>query len=297
MTGIADIFAREILDSRGNPTVEVDVTLETGAQGRAAVPSGASTGTHEAAELRDGDPARYGGKGVRKACEAVNGEIFDTLSGMDGEDQLLIDSTMCELDGTANKSRLGANAILGVSLAVAKAAADEAGLPLYAYIGGVNAHLLPVPMMNILNGGVHADNPIDMNDLARAVPMMAEADFITGYRLNRDEPLKRKIYSRCYNWLIRLLFGLKVRDVNFSFKLVKQEVLQKAKLRSKGSFIDAELLIEARKYGFRIKEIGIKYYPRTEGESTLATPSVIIKIFEELWIYYRRYYRDKSGNA
>jgi len=142
-----------------------------------------------------------------------------------------------------------------------------------------------------------ADNPIDMNDLKRAVPLMDDADFITGYRLNRDEPLKRKVYSRCYNWLIRLLFGLKVRDVNFSFKLVKQEVLKKARLRSLGSFIDAELLIEARKYRFRIKEIGIRYYPRTEGESTLATPGVILKILEELWTYYRRYYRDHSGNA
>jgi glycosyltransferase involved in cell wall biosynthesis len=141
-----------------------------------------------------------------------------------------------------------------------------------------------------------ADNPIDMRDLGKAVPLMDDADFVTGYRLNRDEPLKRKVYSRCYNWLIRLLFGLKVRDVNFSFKLVKKEVLKKAKLHSMGSFIDAELLIEARKYGFRIKEIGIKYYPRTRGESTLATPSVIFKIMDELWIYYRRYYRDHSGN-
>jgi len=142
-----------------------------------------------------------------------------------------------------------------------------------------------------------ADNPIDMNDLKMAVPMMADADFITGYRLNRDEPLKRKVYSRCYNWLIRLLFGLKVRDVNFSFKLVKQEVLKKARLRSMGSFIDAELLIEARKYGFRIKEIGIRYYPRVKGESTLATPGVIFKILDELWTYYRRYYRDHSGDV
>ena len=141
-----------------------------------------------------------------------------------------------------------------------------------------------------------ADNPIDMHDLARAVPLMDQADFITGFRLNQEEPIKRKVYSRCYNWLIRLLFGLKVRDVNFSFKLVKQEVLKKAKLRSLGSFIDAKLLIEARKYGFRIKEIGIRYYPRTKGESTLATPSVIFKIMDELWIYYRRYYRDNSGN-
>ncbi|HEX7344914.1 MAG TPA: glycosyltransferase family 2 protein [bacterium] len=142
-----------------------------------------------------------------------------------------------------------------------------------------------------------ADNPIDMKDLKMAVPIMAQADFITGYRLNRDEPLKRKVYSRCYNWLIRLLFGLKVRDVNFSFKLVRQEVLKKARLRSMGSFIDAELLIEARKYGFRIKEVGIRYYPRVKGESTLATPGVIFKILDELWTYYRRYYRDHSGDA
>ncbi|MFH1861702.1 MAG: glycosyltransferase family 2 protein [bacterium] len=141
-----------------------------------------------------------------------------------------------------------------------------------------------------------ADNPIDMNELKRAVPLMNDADFVTGYRLNRDEPIKRKIYSRCYNWLIRLLFGLKVRDVNFSFKLVKRAVLKKVKLRSMGSFIDAELLIEARKYGFKIKEIGIRYYPRTRGESTLATPSVIFKIFDELWVYYRDNYRKREGD-
>ncbi len=164
MTAITDIYAREILDSRGNPTVEVDVTLETGAFGRAAVPSGASTGAHEAVELRDADKGRYGGKGVQTACESVDGEIFEALSGLDAEDQLLIDKTMIELDGTENKGRLGANAILGVSLAVAKAAADEAALPLYNYIGGANAHLLPVPMMNIINGGEHADNPIDIQE-------------------------------------------------------------------------------------------------------------------------------------
>ena len=164
MTAITDIFAREILDSRGNPTVEVDVTLETGASGRAAVPSGASTGAHEAVELRDADKGRYGGKGVQTACACVDGEIFEALSGMDAEDQLLIDKIMIELDGTENKARLGANAILGVSLAVAKAAADEAALPLYSYIGGANAHLLPVPMMNIINGGAHADNPIDIQE-------------------------------------------------------------------------------------------------------------------------------------
>jgi len=164
MTAITDIFAREIIDSRGNPTVEVDVVLETGAMGRAAVPSGASTGAHEAVELRDGDKARFGGKGVLKACESVNGEIFDALSGMDAEDQFLIDNTMIGLDGTDNKARLGANAILGVSLAAARAAADDAEQPLYRFIGGTHAHLLPVPMMNIINGGAHADNPIDIQE-------------------------------------------------------------------------------------------------------------------------------------
>src|SRR6201996_1107963 len=164
MTEIIDITAREILDSRGNPTVEVDVTLEDGSFGRAAVPSGASTGAHEAVEKRDGDKHRYGGKGVLKAVDAVNGEIFDALSGVDAEDQRRIDRLLIELDGTENKSRLGATAILGVSLAVAKAAAESAALPLYKYVGGVNARILPVPMMNIINGGVHADNPIDIQE-------------------------------------------------------------------------------------------------------------------------------------
>src|SRR5271165_1181527 len=163
MTAITDIDAREILDSRGNPTVEVDVTLETGTLGRAAVPSGASTGAHEAVEKRDGGP-RFGGKGVRLAVEAVNGEIFDALSGFAAEDQLAIDRVLVDLDGTPNKGRLGANAILGVSLACAKAAAVEAGAPLYRYVGGIFARTLPVPMMNILNGGVHADNPIDIQE-------------------------------------------------------------------------------------------------------------------------------------
>jgi enolase len=161
MTAIIDIHGREILDSRGNPTVEVDVLLEDGSFGRAAVPSGASTGAHEAVELRDGDKGRYLGKGVSKAVAAVNGEIADTLLGLDAEDQRDIDLAMLAADGTANKSRLGANAILGVSLAVAKAAANARGMPLWAYVGGVSAHVLPVPMMNIVNGGEHADNPID----------------------------------------------------------------------------------------------------------------------------------------
>jgi len=164
MTSIVDIHAREILDSRGNPTVEVDVVLESGAFGRAAVPSGASTGVHEAVELRDGDKTRYLGKGVLKAVESVNGEIYDALSGMDAEEQLLLDKTMIDLDGTPNKGRLGANAILGVSLAAARAAAEETGLPLYRYVGGAFASTLPVPMMNIINGGAHADNPIDIQE-------------------------------------------------------------------------------------------------------------------------------------
>jgi enolase len=164
MTAIVDIIGREILDSRGNPTVEVDVVLADGSRGRAAVPSGASTGTHEAVELRDGDKKRYLGKGVRNAVEAVNGEIFDALSGMDAEAQVKIDETMIGLDGTPNKGRLGANAILGVSLATAKAAAAANKLPLYRYIGGTAARLLPVPQMNIINGGVHADNPIDFQE-------------------------------------------------------------------------------------------------------------------------------------
>ena len=163
MTAIIDIVGREILDSRGNPTVEVDVVLEDGSFGRAAVPSGASTGAHEAVELRDGG-SRYLGKGVEKAVEAVNGKIFDAIAGMDAESQLLIDQTMIDLDGSANKGNLGANAILGVSLAVAKAAAQATGLPLYRYVGGANAHVLPVPMMNIINGGAHADNPIDFQE-------------------------------------------------------------------------------------------------------------------------------------
>jgi enolase len=174
MTAIIDITAREILDSRGNPTVEVDVTLESGAMGRAAVPSGASTGAHEAVELRDGDPTRYDGKGVRKAVDAVNGEIFDALSGFDAEDQVATDALLVTLDGTANKARLGANATLGVSLACAKAAASELDQPLYRYVGGVFARTLPVPMMNIVNGGAHADNPIDIQEFM-IMPVGAES--------------------------------------------------------------------------------------------------------------------------
>ena len=178
MTAIVDIHARQIIDSRGNPTVEVDVLLEDGSFGRAAVPSGASTGAHEAVELRDGDMTRFGGKGVLKAIAAVNTEIFDALAGIDAEEQGDIDTAMIALDGTPNKSRLGANAILGVSLASAKAAAESRGLPLHRYIGGIAAHILPVPMMNIINGGAHADNPIDFQEfmvMPVGAPTLAEA--------------------------------------------------------------------------------------------------------------------------
>ncbi|ACI97566.1 phosphopyruvate hydratase [Rhodospirillum centenum] len=199
MSAIIDIHAREILDSRGNPTVEVEVRLESGAFGRAAVPSGASTGAHEAVELRDGDKARYGGKGVLRAVESVNGEIFDTLSGLEATEQVAIDSIMIELDGTPNKNRLGANAILGVSLAVAKAAADELDQPLYRYVGGTNARTLPVPMMNIINGGAHADNPIDIQEFM-VMPVGAEtcADSI---RMGAEifHALKKKLKDAGHN--------------------------------------------------------------------------------------------------
>jgi len=184
MTDIADIIAREILDSRGNPTVEVDVILEDGAFGRVAVPSGASTGAHEASEKRDGDKARYLGKGVLKAVDAVNGEIYDALSGLDAEDQRRIDRLLIELDGTENKSRLGANAILGVSLAVAKAQAVSADLPLYKYVGGVSANVLPTPMMNIINGGAHADNPIDIQEFM--IMPTGAASFREGLRMGAE---------------------------------------------------------------------------------------------------------------
>jgi enolase len=183
MTAITDIIGREILDSRGNPTVEVDVVLENGTKGRAAVPSGASTGAHEAVELRDGGK-RYLGKGVRKAVDAVNGEIFDAVGGMDAEAQVKIDETLIALDGTPNKSRLGANAILGVSLATAKAAAASLRAPLYRYVGGTSARLLPVPMMNILNGGVHADNPIDFQEFM--IMPVGAASFAEGLRAGSE---------------------------------------------------------------------------------------------------------------
>ncbi|HEX2763661.1 MAG TPA: phosphopyruvate hydratase [Allosphingosinicella sp.] len=195
MTAILDIHARQILDSRGNPTVEVDVLLEDGSTGRAAVPSGASTGAHEAVEKRDGDKTKYRGKGVCEAVNAVRGEIAEALAGMDAEDQGEIDALLIDLDGTENKSRLGANAILGVSLAVAKAAADARGLPLYRYVGGVSAQLLPVPMMNILNGGAHADNPIDFQEFM-VIPVGA-ASFADAVRCGAEifHTLKKNLHD------------------------------------------------------------------------------------------------------
>ncbi|MET0310401.1 MAG: phosphopyruvate hydratase [Sphingomonas sp.] len=196
MTAIIDIHARQILDSRGNPTVEVDVMLEDGSFGRAAVPSGASTGAHEAVEKRDGDKTRWLGKGVEAAVQAVNSEIAEEVLGLDAEDQADLDHAMIELDGTPNKGRLGANAILGVSLAAAKAAADARGLPLYRYVGGVNAHVLPVPMMNIINGGEHADNPIDFQEFM-IVPVGAE-NIVEAVRCGSEifHTLKKKLHEK-----------------------------------------------------------------------------------------------------
>ena len=199
MSVIIDVVAREILDSRGNPTVEVDVLLEDGAMGRAAVPSGASTGAHEAVELRDGDPARYGGKGVQKAVDAVNGPICDAITGLRATDQPRIDRTMIALDGTPNKARLGANAILGASLAAAKAAAQSLGTPLYRYVGGTSARVLPVPMMNIVNGGQHADNPIDIQEFM--VMPVGAANLREAVRMGAEvfHALKRRLAAAGHN--------------------------------------------------------------------------------------------------
>ncbi|WP_431284474.1 phosphopyruvate hydratase [Humitalea sp. 24SJ18S-53] len=199
MPAIADIIAREVLDSRGNPTVEAEVLLEDGARGTAIVPSGASTGAHEAVELRDGDAARFGGKGVRQACAAVEGEIFDALSGLDAFEQVAIDEAMIELDGTPNKARLGANAILAVSLATAKAAAQSLGIPLYRHVGGVFARTLPVPMMNIINGGQHADNPIDIQEFM--VMPVAAGSMADAVRIGAEifQSLKKKLKAAGHN--------------------------------------------------------------------------------------------------
>ena len=199
MSAIADIVAREVLDSRGNPTIEVDVVLDSGVMGRAIVPSGASTGAHEAVELRDGDKSRYGGKGVQTACANVEGEIFDALGGLDPMQQVQLDEAMIDLDGTPNKARLGANAILAVSLAVAKAAAAELGQPLYRYVGGVFARTLPVPMMNIINGGQHADNPIDVQEFM--VQPVGAATFADAVRMGSEifQALKRQLKDAGHN--------------------------------------------------------------------------------------------------
>jgi enolase len=199
MSAIADIVAREILDSRGNPTVEAEVVLDTGASGRAAVPSGASTGAHEAAELRDGDKSRYGGKGVRQACANIEGEIFDAIGGMDASEQIKLDDIMIDLDGTPNKSRLGANAILAVSLALAKAAANDLGVPLYRYVGGVFARTLPVPMMNIVNGGKHADNPIDIQEFM--IQPVGAATIADAVRMGSEvfQALKKALHDAGHN--------------------------------------------------------------------------------------------------
>jgi enolase len=193
MSAIANLAAREILDSRGNPTIEVDAILESGVMGRAAVPSGASTGAHEAVEKRDGDPARYGGKGVREAVAAVHGEILAAIIGMDPEEQILIDELLIDLDGTPNKSRLGANALLGVSLACARAAALESGVPLWRHVGGVHARILPVPMMNVINGGKHADNPIDIQEFM--IQPVGAGTFADGLRMGSEifMALKKKL--------------------------------------------------------------------------------------------------------
>ncbi len=199
MTAIIDIIGRQILDSRGNPTVEVDVTLESGARGRAAVPSGASTGAHEAVELRDSDKSRYGGKGVSKAVDFINTDLFEALSGLDAEEQIHIDQAMIELDGTDNKGHFGANAILGISLAVAKAMADELDVPLYRYLGGTYAHLLPVPMMNIINGGAHADNPVDIQEFM--IMPVGAPDFSEGIRCGSEifHALKKELSKAGHN--------------------------------------------------------------------------------------------------
>ena len=226
MTAIVDIVGREILDSRGNPTVEVDVELEDGSKGRAAVPSGASTGKHEAVELRDGDKSRYLGKGVTRAVDAVNGEIFDAIGGMDAEAQTKIDETMIALDGTPNKGRLGANAILGVSLAVAKAAALANRLPLYRYVGGTSARLLPVPMMNIVNGGVHADNPIDFQEFM--IMPVGATSFAEGLRAGSEifQTLKAALKSAGHNTNVgdEGGFAPNLQSAEAALDLVMQEI-------------------------------------------------------------------------
>ncbi len=278
MTAIIDIQAREILDSRGNPTVEVDVRLEDGSFGRAAVPSGASTGVHEAVELRDGEK-RYGGKGVEKAVAAVNGELFDALCGMDAEEQVRLDKTMIALDGTPNKARLGANAILGISLAAAKAAADAANLPLYRYIGGAKANLLPVPMMNILNGGVHADNPIDFQEFM--IAPVGAPNFKEGLRMGAEvfHVLKKALKDAGHNTNVGDEGGfapnLKSADEALSF-IVK--AIEKAGYRPGG-----DIFIALDPASSEFFENG-KYVLKGEGRTL--DPLGMVKVYEDLVARY-----------
>jgi enolase len=278
MTAIADIVAREILDSRGNPTVEVDVRLENGHMGRAAVPSGASTGAHEAHELRDGGP-RYGGKGVRTAVDAVNGEIFEALCGMDAQEQTRIDSIMCRLDGTPNKSRLGANAILGVSLAVAKAAAAASALPLYRYVGGPRAQVLPVPMMNIVNGGAHADNPIDFQEFM--IMPVGAATFSEALRAGAEifQALKKQLKDAGHNTNVGDEGGfapnLKSADDALSFIM---RAIEKAGYRPGD---DVMLALDSASTEFFEKG---KY--KLEGEGKTLDASGMVKFYQDLCARY-----------
>ncbi len=278
MTAIIDITGREILDSRGNPTVEVDVRLEDGSLGRAAVPSGASTGAHEAVELRDGGK-RYGGKGVEKAVAAVNGEIFDTLCGMEAEDQVRLDRLMIALDATPNKSRLGANAILGVSLAVAKAAAQAANLPLYRYVGGAKAQTLPVPMMNIINGGVHADNPIDFQEFM-IMPVGAPS-FREGLRMGSEifHTLKKALHDAGHNTNVGDEGGfapnLKSADEALSFIM---KAIEKAGYKP-GE--DIYLALDPASTEFFKNG---KY--ELEGEGKSLTPDQMVKVYADLCARY-----------
>jgi enolase len=274
MTAILDITGREILDSRGNPTVEVDVRLEDGSLGRAAVPSGASTGAHEAVELRDGGK-RYGGKGVEKAVAAVNGEIFDALCGMEAEDQIRLDRVMIALDGTPNKSRLGANAILGVSLAVAKAAAQAANLPLYKYVGGARAQTLPVPMMNIINGGAHADNPIDFQEFM--IMPVGAASFREGLRMGAEvfHTLKKALHDAGHNTNVGDEGGfapnLKSPDEALGF-------ISKAVEKS-GYKLGEDIYFALDPASTEFFKAG-KY--ELEGEGKSLTPDRMVKVYEDL---------------
>jgi enolase len=278
MTAIVDITGREILDSRGNPTVEVDVRLEDGSFGRAAVPSGASTGAHEAVELRDGGK-RYGGKGVEKAVAAVNGEIFDAVGGMDAEEQTRLDRVMCELDGTPNKARLGANAILGVSLAGAKAAAAASGLPLYRYIGGTSARVLPVPLMNIVNGGVHADNPIDFQEFM-IMPVGAPT-FREALRMGAEifHTLKKALHDAGHNTNVGDEGGfapnLKSADEALSFVM---RAIERAGYKPGD---DVMLALDPASSEFFKKG---KYV--LEGEGKTLDPSGMVKVYEDLCARY-----------